>query len=52
MKEELFMPQGDYEVPLSLSNVDGGKLDEEFQQKYVEAIAGLKEGEKPLSPLR
>jgi hypothetical protein len=40
------MSQGDYEVPLSLSNLDSGKLDEEFQEKYREATANLKEGER------
>lgn len=40
------MPNSEYEVPLSLSNVCGGKLDMEFQEKYQAAMATLKEGQK------
>lgn len=40
------MPVGDNEVPLSLSTVCGGKLEEQFQELYPAMLATLKEGSK------
>lgn len=40
------MSSGDYEVPLSLSVIDGGKLEEDFQVAYRAVIANLRDGEK------
>jgi hypothetical protein len=40
------MSMGDFKVPLTLSTVCGGKLEEEFQHLYPALLSQLKHGDK------